>query len=231
MNLAMFDLTFDSFDVRIVDQNGDPWFVLADICKVIGRSNPTRAAMVLDQDERSNLKLDRGGELLIVSEPGLNKIILRSNDAIKPGTRAHRFCRWVTHEVLPSIRKWGCYPPPEILLENPAAEAADDVSTTQQRFIAECRRIADERGVTVEQLMEPILSKPQLRAIELGHGPMIDLLHRGQRWVALMGIGMDLPYILHGIWDQTPAERQRKRQLRAAAAQRLQLPGMALPFG
>lgn len=95
---------FESNSVRTLTQNNEPWFVLADICKVLGLSNPSRVAQRLDTDERSNFKLGRQGEATIINESGLYAVILRSD---KP--QAKSFRKWVTSEVLPAIRKTGTY--------------------------------------------------------------------------------------------------------------------------
>lgn len=95
---------YNGSQVRTVEKNGEPWFVLKDVCDVLGLSNPSRVAERLDEDERSNFKLGRQGEVNIISESGLYNVILRSD---KPETKPFR--KWVTAEVLPSIRKTGSY--------------------------------------------------------------------------------------------------------------------------
>lgn len=91
-------------EVRATEINGEPWFVLTDICKALELSNPSKVAQRLDADERSNLKLGRQGSGVIINESGLYAVILRSD---KPQAKAFR--KWVTSEVLPSIRKTGEY--------------------------------------------------------------------------------------------------------------------------
>ncbi len=93
--------------VRSIIKNGDPWFVAKDICDVLGLSNPTVALNALDQDERSKFLLGRQGETNIINESGLYALIFRSN---KPNAR--KFRKWITSEVLPSIRKTGKYAAP-----------------------------------------------------------------------------------------------------------------------
>lgn len=100
---------FESHAVRIIMINGEPWFVATDVCRALQLSNPSKATASLDEDERSNLKLDRGGSLVVVSESGMYTLALRCRDAVKPNTVPHRFRKWVTSEVLPSIRKTGGY--------------------------------------------------------------------------------------------------------------------------
>lgn len=93
--------------VRSIIKNGDPWFVAKDICDVLGLSNPTVALNALDQDERSKFLLGRQGETNIINESALYALIFRSN---KPNAR--KFRKWITSEVLPSIRKTGKYAVP-----------------------------------------------------------------------------------------------------------------------
>ena len=108
---------YNGKEIRTVEKNGDLWWVLKDVCDVLGLSNPTMIAGRLDEDEKdifktkSDLALDipnRG--VSIINESGLYNVILRSD---KP--EAKKFKRWVTHEVLPSIRKHGAYMNEQIL--------------------------------------------------------------------------------------------------------------------
>ncbi len=103
-NLTTFD--FDSLAVRVVDREGQPWFVAADVCKALGISNTTVAMRLLDLDERArfNLGLRGLGAANILTESGLYKLIMRSD---KP--QARKFQDWVTKVVLPAIRKDGAY--------------------------------------------------------------------------------------------------------------------------
>ncbi|WP_160119628.1 BRO-N domain-containing protein [Rhodovarius lipocyclicus] len=94
--------------LRVMDRDGAPWFVAADICRAIDIKNVAQAVEPLDDDEKgisSTYTLKGQQEVIIVSEGGLYTLILRSRDAIKPGTVAHRFRRWVTSEVLPALRR------------------------------------------------------------------------------------------------------------------------------
>ena len=90
--------------VRTLNLNGEPWFVAVDVCSVLDLSNPTIAVSRLDEDERAKFNLGRQGDATIVNEPGLYTLVLGSR---KPEAKA--FKRWITHEVLPNIRKHGVY--------------------------------------------------------------------------------------------------------------------------
>lgn len=101
-----------TMDVRMVMQGDEPWWMLVDVCKVLGLTNPSKVAERLDDDEKMTLTLSeghsgqRGGaqKAIVINESGLYMVIFRSD---KPEAKA--FKRWVTHEVLPSIRRTGRY--------------------------------------------------------------------------------------------------------------------------
>lgn len=95
-------------EVRTAVVNDEPMFCLIDICKALEMSNPTMVAQRLDDDERTKLDLGRQGETNFITESGLYAVILRSD---KPN--AKKFRKWVTAEVLPSIRKTGAYGVPK----------------------------------------------------------------------------------------------------------------------
>lgn len=94
-------------EVRTAVINDEPMFCLIDICKALEMSNPTMVAQRLDDDERTKLDLGRQGETNFITESGLYAVILRSD---KPN--AKKFRKWVTSEVLPTIRKTGSYNKP-----------------------------------------------------------------------------------------------------------------------
>jgi len=104
---------FDDREVRVIARNGDPWFLASDLCEVLGLDST--AVRRLDDDEKGLcLTQTPGGEqqVAIVSESGMWTMVLRCRDAIKPGTVPYRVRKWVTAEVLPSIRKTGTYAKP-----------------------------------------------------------------------------------------------------------------------
>lgn len=92
----------------IQDDGGEPWFIAKDVCDALGLGNVGQALARLDEDEKSSITLNDGTpgnpNKAIVSEPGLYALVLASR---KPDARA--FKRWVTHDVLPSIRRNGGY--------------------------------------------------------------------------------------------------------------------------
>lgn len=109
MNTEIQTFSFNNAPLRtLIDENGDPWFVAKDVCDILGLENSRKATAELDSDEKNTVTISDGipgnPNKTIISEPGLYKLIMRSR---KP--EAKEFQRWVTHEVLPSIRKHGIY--------------------------------------------------------------------------------------------------------------------------
>lgn len=105
--MELMNFNYNDHEVRAVTVEGEPGFIAADICRVLGIGNPSQALSYLDEDERgliSNETPSGVQAMAFVTESGLYSLILRSR---KP--EAKPFKRWVTHEVLPSIRKHGGY--------------------------------------------------------------------------------------------------------------------------
>jgi len=117
--------SFEDQSVRVMDQNGKPWFVLADVCKVLAISNPSQAATRLDDDEKGIITTDTPSgdqQMLIINESGLWAMVLTSR---KP--QAKRFRKWVTADVIPSIRKNGSYG-----VVNPHPPLTDGISAVRE---------------------------------------------------------------------------------------------------
>ena len=121
-------------DVRTAVIKGELWWVLKDVCAVLELTTPARVAERLDEDEVSQTHLTdsigRQQETLIINESGLYNVILRSD---KPQAKA--FKRWVTHEVLPSIRQTGGYNLPKTLPDalRLAADLAEENETLKPK--------------------------------------------------------------------------------------------------
>lgn len=100
------DKDHDKF--QVIDKNGDPWFVLNEVCAKVGISNASDAAMRLDADEKDTIgitdSIGRTRQTAIINESGLYSLVLTSR---KPEAKA--FKKWITSEVLPAIRKTGGY--------------------------------------------------------------------------------------------------------------------------
>lgn len=133
-NLQIFN--YGEIPVRTVLLDGEPWWVLADVCRVLDLGSPHKVADRLDPDEKGRNTIPTPGgnqNMAVINEPGLYKVILQSR---KP--EAREFSRWVTHEVLPAIRKTGAYsmttPPPT----GQRALTVDDYLTAA-RMVSSCR--------------------------------------------------------------------------------------------
>ena len=109
MSAEIIPFCFESESVRVISKDDEPWFVAKDVCDVLGLTNPSMALESLDFDERAKFNLGRQGDTNIISESGLYVLILRCRDAVKSGTVPYRFRKWVTSEVLPTLRKTGSY--------------------------------------------------------------------------------------------------------------------------
>ena len=101
--------------VRIIEKDGEPWFVAKDVAVILGYRDAYTLIRRLDEDERGTRKVctpSAEQEMTVINEAGLYNAILCSNKA-----EAKAFKRWVTHDVLPSIRKTGAYLAPNLPLE------------------------------------------------------------------------------------------------------------------
>ena len=124
-------------------------FCLADICKALEISNPSKVAQRLDDDERTKLELGRAGETNFITESGLYAVILRSD---KPNAKVFR--KWVTSDVLPQIRKTGSYSKP--------------MSTSEQiRLLAQGNMELNERVQQVEEDVSSLKNDTPLYGCEI----------------------------------------------------------------
>ncbi|WP_418630520.1 Bro-N domain-containing protein [Ruminococcus sp.] len=93
--------------IRTITKDGEPWFVIADVCRALEIRNSRMVAGRLDRDELMSVKLTSGGqrrEMTVINESGLYAVIIRSD---KP--QAQSFRKWLTSEVIPTIRRTGGY--------------------------------------------------------------------------------------------------------------------------
>ncbi|GGE74957.1 phage antirepressor KilAC domain-containing protein [Sphingomonas prati] len=153
-NSNLIPFSFGDQPVRVIDQNGDPWFMLADVCAVLGMGNPSQAATRLDDDEKDTLTNDEGiagpqvQAFTIINESGLWSLVLTSR---KPEAKA--FKKWITSEVIPAIRKTGSFGvvDPMAALNDPAAMRGILLSYTE--------KVLELQG-EVEEM------RPQVQALE-----------------------------------------------------------------
>lgn len=97
--------SFDDQVIRIVERNGEPWFIAVDVCRALGVSNATQAVERLDEDEHTLCTVEGIPiQTNIINESGLYSLILTSRK-----DEAKRFKKWITSDVLPTLRKTGAY--------------------------------------------------------------------------------------------------------------------------
>ena len=129
---ALAPFAYGNHQVRVItDEQGMPWFVAADVCAVLGFGNSRQVLTRLDPDEKGVHSTDTLGgiqSMTTVNESGLYSLILGSR---KPEARA--FKRWVTHEVLPSIRRTGSYSTPTTTHLEALPEGVHVVAATRRR--------------------------------------------------------------------------------------------------
>lgn len=147
---------YSNQEVRSTVINGEPWFIAKDVCDVLEISNPTQAINRLDEDERAMLNIGRQGEANVVNESGLYSLILGSR---KP--EAKQFKRWITHEVIPSIRKTGMYGVPTNLPD--ALRLAAEIE--EKRVLLEQKIEADRPKVHFAESVE--ISKDSILVADL----------------------------------------------------------------
>ena len=123
--------------VRVVMREGEPWFTGKDVCDILELDNHRSSLALLDEDEKGVHTMDTPGgkqEMAVISEAGLYSLILRSR---KPEAKA--FKRWITHEVIPSIRKTGGYlatkpdDTPEVIMARAVLVAQDTIKRLEDR--------------------------------------------------------------------------------------------------
>ena len=153
MTTALAPHIFDgTIVVRAIDRGGDPWFVAVDVCAALGIANSRDAVSRLDEDEKGVASTDTLGgvqEVSIINESGLYTIILRTREAVTPGTPQHRFRKWITSEVIPAIRKTGSYTfaqgaEREFLLRE-TEEAISELQARRHSMTCELRRLEKRR--------------------------------------------------------------------------------------
>lgn len=163
----------ESFTIRTVVKDSEPWFVAKDVCEVLGLTNPSEALKSLDSDEKSTLRNSEGRAgagaqcFNIINESGLYALVIRSN---KPNAR--KFRKWITSEVLPAIRKTGRY---DIRRE---AEKQPDAPLNSASAVAGRFSMLRYHGVEVipgDELRRRLgITKGKLSAWLYSYRPMID---------------------------------------------------------
>ncbi|MFC7942669.1 phage antirepressor [Microbacterium oxydans] len=214
-------------EVRTVSVDGEVWFVLADICGVLGVANVGNVAARLDEADIRQTDISSGGQrraVTIVSESDMYEVVIRSD---KP--EARRFRWWVTHEVIPAIRRTGTYAveTPEQLMARAVVQAQEIIARKDEQIAALApmaeawEEIADAGTDYAVRDVAPMLSRA---GIETGPQRLFETLHelgwiyRGekQRWTpyaravdaGLLKLRAMAPYRDHDTGDLMPSAPQ-----------------------
>ncbi|UOK49494.1 phage antirepressor (plasmid) [Bacillus tropicus] len=131
--------------VRTVVKGEDVWFVAKDVCEVLEIKNTTQAMQKLDPEERTMFNIGRQGETNIINESGLYSLIMTSR---KPQAKA--FKKWVTSEVLPSIRKHGAYMTDQAL-EKAVTDPDFMIGLLNNLKVEKAKRVEAERTILQQQ--------------------------------------------------------------------------------
>lgn len=136
-------------EIRTVVINGEPWFVAADVCRALEISNSRDAVQRLDEDEKGVVLTDTlGGQqsMTTINEPGLYVLVLRSR---KPESK--EFKRWITHDVIPTIRKTGGYVNnDELFIETYFSQVEESTKAMLRATLATVREV-NEKNRQLEQ--------------------------------------------------------------------------------
>lgn len=152
MNNELQVFSYEGNEIRTVQRGDEAWWVLKDVCDVLGLSNSRIVADRLDEDDVSQTyitdSLGRQQQTSVVNESGLYNVILRSD---KP--EAKKFKRWVTHEVLPTIRRHGAYVTPAKL---------EEMMNDPDAWIKVLTALKDERAAKERLQLEATKNEPKV---------------------------------------------------------------------
>lgn len=167
-NVTTFKFPITGDSARIVDKNGEPWFVAKDVCEILGLT-ARDSVRHLDQDEktyvpRTYLGMFPGKAMLLINESGLFSLIMRSRKS-----EARRFKRWVTKDVLPAIRKDGGYIMGEEKVKTGEMSEDELILKAVTILTKKVERLTEERDSLQEQVTEHLefMTVDEWRAIPL----------------------------------------------------------------
>ena len=204
------------FSVRTyTDENGDVWFVAKDVCDVLGIANARDAVSELDDDEKNTVAITDGNRgnpwTNVINEPGLYKLTFKSR---KP--EAKKFTRWVTHEVLPQLRKTGSYSLPQkdnvpaVQQDNPrkpslpATSAATKAAMKLVPMVHKCKKKEDFDAVLeLDKFFELTFGQSALDIMGLELITYYDQYHEDHEVYGRYWINWDNPhYLWHKVGDE-----------------------------
>lgn len=181
--------------VRVVECNGEPWFVASDVCRALSIINSRDAIARLDDDEKADVGLTdissngvtQSRNMSIVNEPGLYTLVLGSR---KPEAKA--FKRWITHEVIPSIRKTGSYSVPQ-------AETAADVRAKAMLLNAKSRMLAAASKAVSNFNLSPVALETlgitmieEYAGVKTGYRPPVEKTYTATELGQMFGVSANM---------------------------------------
>lgn len=249
MNQLQKLFQYQNHQVRTIVKGGEPWFIAKDVCEVFGDTNYRRSIARLDDDEKGVSPLNTPGgkqSLTVVNEPGLYTLLFHMqpqkkktltedqyNERVKS---LKEFKRWVTHEVIPSIRKHGAYMTPETIekaLLNPDTiiNLATQLKDEQQKRIAAEQIIVEQQpkvlyaeAVTVSEdtvLIKDLAITLKQHGLDIGARRLFDWLRdngylckqKGDMWNMPTQKSLDLKVIVikHGLRMGSNGEMKKTR--------------------
>ncbi len=217
-NLIPF--SFEGAEVRVLDQAGEPWWVLTDVCSVLEIRNAPDAANRLDEDEKSTIVITDSGNLnadrTIINESGLWSLVLTSRKAA-----AKRFKKWITAEVIPSIRKTGGYTmaapeTPEQLavralagLQSVVDKQKAQLALTAPKAAALDRISTADGSYGVTEAAKILQIKPKALIAFMATSQWIYRRNNAKNWLAYQG-KIDAGYLWHKIATYTDPNGEEK---------------------
>lgn len=190
MEKALQAFSYNDNLVRTTEVDGEIWFVAKDVCNILELTNPTEALKALDEDERSTLRITEGTSpkggnpnMNIISEPGLYKLIFTSRKE-----EAKNFTRWVTHDLLPSIRRTGSYSVNNIL-------SPKEMELKRNALDLERARLINSMIETPSFPMTPetkTVFAHEVFKLATGHSYLAMLPESTERWYTAGEIGAEL---------------------------------------
>ncbi|MEV0357165.1 BRO family protein [Nocardia sp. NPDC050697] len=190
MSTDLMPFQYGETTVRTVLIDGEPWFVLADLCRVLEIAAVGRAASRLDEGVRRTHTLDTPGgpqQMTVVSEAGMYEIVIRSDKA-----EAVTFRRWITAEVLPTIRKTGgAYIAPgsqaELDLSNPDTALDKLIEIAQVAKAERAQRLALQEQIEADR---PMVERAKRHAAGEGMVTRTQFFREVKAWAAERGVAV-----------------------------------------
>jgi anti-repressor protein len=184
----------NGYDLRAMIIGGEPWFVAADVCGALGLTNPKMVVSRLDGADVSQADISSSGQtrkMSIINESGLYELIMRSN---KPEARVFR--RWVTSEVLPSIRKTGAYGAQRALSRMELLELAMAAEKEAMAARGELERMqpAIEAHAQYMRANNTVAMGTAAKVLSIGPNALFALLREKRVLISTAGARFNTPY-------------------------------------